>query len=302
MNEFEFQRFVTIGQYLPTGSVIHRLDTRVRLVAGTLLLLAITFSPHPVGLGVALLTLLGTLKLAQVPLKYALRGLLPPLPFILLLALLQVLFGFQRSPAIPLAATNLQLELFNLDFQLNIPWSRILGALMLLMRFAALILGISLISFCISTTELVHGLASLLTPLRLLGLPTHDFILMIQVALHFLPILAREAEHIAKAQASRGAEWGTTRRQGAWRGLGDLFNWRAIAARVRRVLPLLVPLFLTALHRAENLALAMEARGYSAVTDPKTARTSMVTLRFHWKDGVALVITIGITLMILGLP
>jgi energy-coupling factor transport system permease protein len=298
MNEFEFQRFVTIGQYLPTGSVIHRLDPRVRLVAGTLLLLAITFSPHPVGLGVALLTLLGTLKLAQVPLKYALRGLLPPLPFILFLALLQILFGFQRSPAIPLAATNFQLELFNLDLQLYIPWSKILGALMLLMRFAALILGISLISFCISTTELVRGSASLLRPLRRLGLPTHDFILMIQVALHFLPILAREAEHIAKAQASRGAEWGTTRRQ----GLCDLFNLGAIAARVRQVLPLLVPLFLTALHRAENLALAMEARGYSTVTDPKTARTSMVTLRFHWKDGVALVITIGITLMILGLP
>ncbi len=296
MNDFEFQRFVTIGQYLPTGSVIHHLDPRVRLVAGALLLLAITFSPHPVGLSIALLTILGTLKLAQVPLKYALRGLLPPLPFMLFLALLQGFFGFQRSPTTLAGTLTFQLELFNAHLQLLIPWSRILGPLMLLMRFAALILGISLISFCISTTELVRGLASLLKPLRRLGLSTHDFILMTQVALHFLPILAREAEHIAKAQASRGAEWGITSKKGSGRGLFKLL------ARVRQALPLLVPLFLTALHRAENLALTMEARGYSATIDPEATRSSMVTLHFRWKDGIALIIALGITLIILLPP
>jgi energy-coupling factor transport system permease protein len=295
MNDFEFQRFVTIGQYLPTGSPIHQLDPRVRLIAGTLLLLAITFSPHPVGLGIALLTMLGALKLARVPLKYALRGLLPPLPFILFLALLQVLFGVQRPPVMPPAATNLRLEFWGLHLQLY--GARILSAAMLLMRFAALILGISLISFCISTTELVRGLAALLNPLTRLGLPTHDFVLMVQVALHFLPILAREAESIAKAQASRGAEWGTQRKQGA-----GLFK------RVRQALPLLVPLFLTALRRAENLALAMEARGYDSNgalrggKSHKSERTSMVTLHLQWMDGVALSVALGISVMILFIP
>ena len=289
MNEFEFQRFVTIGQYLPTGSVIHRLDPRARLLAGALLLLAVTFSPHPVGLGIALLTLLGTLKLARVPLKYALRGLLPPLPFILFLALLQIFLGTQgNATTVPLASTSVRLELLGLPLWL---WSRILDALTLLMRFAALILGISLISFCISTTEIIHGLSSLLKPLTLLGLPTHDFVLMIQVALHFLPLLAREAEYIAKAQASRGAEWGIKQKQGLGRSLLNIFK------RVRQALPLLVPLFLTTLRRAENLALAMEARGYSAAK-----RTSIATLHFRWADGIALSLTLGISLLVLFLP
>jgi energy-coupling factor transport system permease protein len=239
-------------------------------------------------LGIALLTLVSALKLARVPLKYALRGLLPPLPFILFLALLQIFLGIQGNATVPLASTNVGLELLGLPPWL---WSRILDALTLLMRFAALILGISLISFCISTTELIHGLTSLLTPLTRLGLPTHDFVLMIQVALHFLPLLAREAEHIAKAQASRGAEWGVKQRQGLGRGLLNLFK------RVRHALPLLVPLFLTALRRAENLALAMEARGYSAAK-----RTSIVTLRFQGADGIALSLTLGISLLILFFP
>jgi energy-coupling factor transport system permease protein len=119
-------------------------------------------------------------------------------------------------------------------------------------------------------------LASLLRPLTALGLPTHAFVLMVQVSLRFLPLLAQEAERIAKAQASRGAEWGT--------GRGGLLR------RARQALPLIVPLFLTALRRAERLAEAMEARGYHG----GQGRTSMVTLRWRAADSVALLVGVGL--------
>jgi len=263
---FEFQRFITIGQYLPTGSPLHRLDARARLLGGALLLGAISAASHLTGVVLALSVLLLLLMLARVPLGYAVRGLLPPFPFILFLAMLQLLFGPQTD-TLPLWLTLGPFQFSAADINV---------AIMLLLRFAALILGISLISFCIATTELVHGLEALFAPLTRLGLPTHDFILMLQVALRFLPLLAREAERIAKAQASRGAEWDT--------GRGGL------AQRVRQVLPLLVPLFLTALQRAEALALAMEARGYTGGKD----RTSLVALHFRPTDGIALLLATGL--------
>jgi len=273
-NEFEFLRFVTIGQYLPTGSVIHRLDPRTRLIATVLFLAAITFTVQRWGLGLALVTVLVTLGLARIPLSYALRGLLPPLPFLLILGLLQVFFSPQanQSPALfqagPVAITGAGL------------WA---GAALLL-RFASLILGLSLASACLSTTEMVRGLEALLRPLTRLGLPTHEVVLVIQVTLRFLPFLAQAAERIAKAQASRGADWGT--------GRGGLLR------RVRQALPLIVPLFLTGLRRAENLALAMEARGYSG---GQGRRTSMVELHFHAADGLALALVVGVAAGILWL-
>ncbi len=265
MSNFEFQRFITIGQYLPTGSVIHRLDPRTRLVAGALLLGAITAIPHFAGLGLLLLVILLALVVARVPLGYALKGLLPPLPFIVILALLQIFFGPQEDDVLLIAWRFV-----------HISWADLRLGAMLISRFATLILALSLFSFCVSTRELVSGLDALLRPLTALGLPTHDVVLMVQVTLRFLPLLAREAERIAKSQASRGAEWGT--------GRGGLFK------RTRQALPLLVPLFLTSLRRAENLALAMEARSYTG----GQRRTSMTTLRFRAVDGVVILLVVAI--------
>jgi energy-coupling factor transport system permease protein len=272
MREFEFQRFITIGQYLPTGSVIHRLDARARLIAGALLVSAVTAAPHFAGLGWALAVILLALIVAQIPLDYALKGLLPPLPFIVILALLQIFFGPQEDETLVIAWRAIRIS-----------WADLRIGAMLISRFGALILALSLFSFCISTRELVSGLDALLKPLTALGVPTHDFVLMVQVTLRFLPLLAREAERIAKSQASRGAEWGT--------GRGGLFN------RTRQALPLLVPLFLTSLRRAENLALAMEARSYTG----GQGRTSMTTLHFRLFDGlvVLLVTLIAVTALLL---
>jgi energy-coupling factor transport system permease protein len=270
VSEFEFQRFVTVGQYMPTDSVIHRLDPRARLVGGLLLLGAITAAPSLAGLGAAFAALILLILLARVPLGHALKGLLPPLPFILFLILLQILFSGQGE------AEHVLLVLG----PVHVTASDLLDGATILLRFAGLILTLTLLSATTSTTQMVRGLDRLTRPLGRLGLPTQDFVLMVQVALRFLPLLALEAERIVKSQASRGAEWGTGR--------------HGLLRRVRQALPILIPLFLVSLERAENLALAMEARGYQS----QRQRTSMVAMDFTLADAVALLIAAGVALLI----
>lgn len=260
MSDFEFQRYVNIGQYLPRESPVHRLDPRVRLVCGFILLTAITAAPNLTGLGLALLVALGLIALAQLPMGYTLRGLLPPLPFVLFLVVLQILLG----PRVESDPTILTWG------PIRVSTASIVDGIKILLRFAGLILSISIFSYVTSTTEMVRGLEALTRPLGRLGLPVQDFVLMVQVALRFLPLLAREAERIAKSQASRGADWGT--------GRGGLVR------RVRQSLPILVPLFLVGLQRAENLALAMEARGYQG----QRRRTSLIEMHLGPQDILAL--------------
>jgi energy-coupling factor transport system permease protein len=266
MSEFEYLRYVQVGQYLPTGSWIHRLDPRARMLGALALLAGITLSTRLEGLALGVLIVLALLLAARIPLRYALRSLLPPLPFLLILAVLQFFFP-------PLGRTG-QI-LFQVGF-LHITAAGIYAGLALLVRFSGLVLGISLASYVLSNTELIRSLESLLTPLTRIGLPTQDFVMMVQVMLRFLPFLAQAAERIAKAQASRGANWGT-------RSGGPL-------ARVRQAFPLLVPLFLNGLRRAEALALAMEARGYSN----RVHHTSMLELTFRWRDGLAILAALGL--------
>jgi energy-coupling factor transport system permease protein len=266
MHDFEFLRFVTIGQYLPTGSIIHRLDPRSRLLAGLLLVIGITAAPHWIGLCIALAALVVLLVVARIPIGYALKGIAAPLPFLAFLAVLQILFGPRDAAHLLVVWGPVYLSTASL-----------LNGVLLIARFAALILALSLTSYCISTTEIVRGLDALLAPFTKIGLPTHAFVLMVQVTLRFLPLLAQEAERIAKSQASRGAEWGT--------GRGGVLR------RAQQAFPMLVPLFLTGLQRAENLALAMEARGYQG----GKGRTSMVELRFRPADAVALSLVVALS-------
>lgn len=271
MNNFEFMSHVTIGQYLPAGSVIHRLDARARIVGLCLIFLSAVFTTHIEGLFLGFGLVLALLAIARVPVQYALRGLIPPLPFLLILALLQVLINPYPEHGILLVKW----------WVILISISDIFAGLMILVRFAVLILTISLATFTISTSELIHGLNALFSPIERLGIPTRDFIMMLQITLRFIPFLAQSVERIAKAQAARGADWGS--------GKGGLIN------RTRQVIPMIVPLFMTSLRRAENLALAMDARGYGS--GPRYS--SMIVFSFKPKDAGALLIALAIGLVIL---
>jgi len=265
MSEFEFQRYVTIGQYIPTGSVIHRLDPRTRILGAKALLLAVTLTPGLAGLGIGLGIVGALTRIAQVPLRYVLKGLLAPIPFIAILALLQVFLTPHPDATPPLWTWG----------PLRISTPGLANGARVLLRFPALILLLTTASACTSTPEMVRGLEAVLRPLSRLKLPVQDLVLMVQVALRFLPLLAREAERIAKSQASRGAVWGT--------GRGGPIR------RVRQALPILVPLFLVSLQRAESLAVAMDARGYRSFGE----RTSLVTLQFRFADAAALLACIA---------
>lgn len=264
MSEFDFLSRVPLGQYIPTGSFIHHFDPRAKIIMFGGLLIAITFTPSYLGLSISIVALLLALLLSKVPIGFALKGLIAPLPFLLIIAVIQVFF---YSSALD---PNILLKLG----KLNITSAGLLAGAMLLIRFCGLILCLSLMSFVTSTSELLHGLTRLLNPLNRIGVRTMDFIMIIQVTLRFLPFLAQSAERIAKAQASRGSDWGQKRK--------GLIN------RIRQVVPMIIPLFITSLRRSENLALAMDARAYGVLN----YRTSMTELDFTWLDGIAVLISL----------
>ncbi len=260
---------MTFGQYLPTGSRLHRIDPRARIVIFIAFLASVTIVKGISGLGLSLLLACIGLLWARIPLRYALKGLLPPLPFLLILAVLQVIM---RSRGTETAIFQFWL--------LRVTVSGLLEGVILLLRFASLVLWLSLSSFTLSISELILGLNLLLRPLRRLRLPVDDIVLMVQVTVRFIPFLTQSAERIVKAQASRGAAWG--------KGRGGLLS------RVRQALPMIVPLFLNSLRRAENLALAMDARGYGG----SAARTSMYELHYRWMDWLAVGVGMLLAVMI----
>jgi energy-coupling factor transport system permease protein len=279
MSDFEFAASVTIGQYVPTGSVLHRLDPRSKLLIVVLLIAGLIISSNLTGILGALILLAGSFALSRIPFYFALRGLRHALPLIVFLALLQIL-------AIPANDTGVVLARF---WIIVITLRDLKMGCLIMARLAALILLISLFSLVTSTRELTHGTERLLKPLTRIKFPAHEVALIMTIALRFIPILAIEAEHIAKAQASRGADFGDRR--------GGAFALLRIFKRARRILPIILPLFLASLRRAETLVLAMEARCYTG----GEGRTHLVRFKVSWRDTVVIisaVVVLGVLLLL----
>jgi len=276
MEEFELLRNVTIGQYLPTNSALHRLDPRTKIVGFGLLMILIIAHPFASCLLVALGSVLGLVVLARVRVSFALGGLRPALPILLLLVVLQLFVGW-GMPA-------------NADCRLLWNWGllrmttcSVQAVILLLARLTALILLTSLLTLTSTITELAHGFESLLRPFQRLGVPADELAMVFTLALRFVPTLALEMEKLLKAQAARGA---------------DIRRGSNPIQRTRQLLPVLVPLFITTLRRAEDLTLAMEARGYTG----GQGRTHYVRLHFCPADAVALALTVGWLVILLVAP
>jgi len=269
MSEFDFLSSAAIGQYIPTGSVLHKLEPRTKLIGFIILILAVTFSRTAQGIGVGLLAAIFGLLIARVPIRFALKGLLYPLPFLVIIAILQV-FLYPGLDTVPIFVIG----------PLRLTMAGIWSCVLIILRFIALILSLSLLSYCLSTSEMIHGLQKLLSPLNRLGIHAMDLVMVVQVSLRFLPFLAQSAERIAKAQASRGAEWGV--------------KSRGLISRVKQVVPLIIPLITTSLQRAETMALAMDARVYGY----KDERTSMFVYTFNWRDALFLLFVVLIALAV----
>jgi energy-coupling factor transport system permease protein len=264
MTEYSAFRHLTIGQYLPYGSFVHRLDPRAKLVMFTLLIAAVTFANSYTASVLLLVALLGIVRLSRTPVRYALQGLRPALPWIAVFGLLQLLF--YHNPYGPDVCTRI----WSWGL-ISITSCSIRQIGLMVLRLLEFMILISLLTLTTRTTELTHGLERLLSPLTRLRFPAHELALVFAIALRFAPTLAGELERIMKAQASRGADFGEQGRLGFIR-------------RTRNLLPLLVPLFLSALRRGEDLTLAMEARGYTG----GRGRTSFIQLKAQPSDCLAL--------------
>ena len=247
-----------LGQYIPERSCIHNLDPRIKILGVVLLSLAI-LKAEILGAVLCTMFLLGLVPLTRIPPRYYLRALKPVAPFLLLLFGLHLLFT-DGTPIPPFPA-----------WRVTVTFQGLISGLVVTWQFALLVLGASFLTMTTSPTELVSGLERLLRPLNFIGVSSHEVAIMVSVALRFVPTILAEIRTIREAQTARGA----------------VFNTGSLSKRGRQIVSLLIPLLTHSLRRADELATAMEARGYSG-----GPRTYMRELRLCPKDYTALAIVI----------
>lgn len=271
MEDFELLRHVTIGQYFPTGSLLHRLDPRVKIIGLAACVLTFVAIQSATGLLVGLAITLTLIALARINIRFALGGLGPALPILLLLAVFQLFFGWN-------AATS-KCETLAGFWRLQMTTCSVQAVVIMLARVIALVLLTSLLTFTTTQSELARGIEWLLRPLARVGVPADEIAMMFTIAVRFVPTLAIEMEKILQAQAARGA---------------NITSGSNPIARTRQLLPVLVPLFINTLRRGDELTAALQARGYHG----GAGRTHYVRLHFQQSDSVALIV---IAIIILGL-
>ncbi len=240
-------RDITIGQYYPAESVIHRMDPRTKLAATAVYIISLFTFKSIAGYLVAGLFLVLVIKLSKVPFSYIVRGLKP------ILFLLVFTAGFN------LFLTPGEAILFEAGF-LKITLEGLKTALFMAIRLIFLIIGSSLMTFTTTPNRLTDGLEHVMNPLKKFKVPVHEISMMMSIALRFIPILLEETDKIMKAQTARGADFET----------GGLIK------KAKSLIPLLVPLFISAFRRANDLAMAMEARCYRG----GEGRTKMMVLKY----------------------
>ena len=260
---------ITLGQYYPGNSPVHRLDPRTKLVLTIALVVAVFLARGFAGYAVLLAFIWCTAKIAGIRFRILLKGLKPLLFIIVLTFLLNVFF--------PVGGNTV----FAWKF-IRVTDQGLRTAAFMALRLSLLVLGTQLMTLTTSPIALTNGLESLLKPLSRIGFPTHELAMMMAIALRFIPSLIEEANKITMAQKARGAEFES----------GNLIG------RARAMLPLLVPLFVSAFRRADELALAMESRCYHG----GEGRTRMKQLRYGRIDAVAALVTALVIVAVCLLP
>lgn len=253
-------RDITIGQYYPANSILHRLDPRVKIACTLFYLVSLFLFKSVLGYAVALAFLAGIIKLSKVPLKFIVKGLKP----IIMLLMITVVFN--------LFLTAGGTVLFQI-WKLKVTTEGLRTAVFMAVRLIFLIMGSSLMTFTTTPNALTDGIERLLSPLKLLKVPVHEIAMMMSIALRFIPILLEETDKIMKAQIARGA---------------DLESGNIIQ-KAKSMIPILVPLFVSAFRRATDLAMAMEARCYRG----GEGRTKMKPLVYRPRDYAAYAVTIA---------
>lgn len=244
---------ITLGQYYQTDSKLHRLDPRVKLV-GTIVFLISLFLYKNITVDViALLFLAWVIKLSKVPFKFVVRG----IKTIVVLLLITALFNVFLTSG----------EVLIQIWIIKITREGVKNAFYISIRLIFLIIGSSIMTLTTTPNQLTDGLEKLLNPLKKIKVPVHEIAMMMSIALRFIPILMEETDKIMKAQMARGADFES----------GNMIK------KSKALVPLLVPLFISAFRRANDLAMAMEARCYQG----GDGRTKMKPLIYKKRDVIA---------------
>lgn len=243
-------RDITIGQYYQGDSLIHRLDPRLKVVGVFIYLISLFCFRYVIGFLVAGLFFVLVLKLSKVPFRYVIKGLKPILFLLIFTAALNLLW----TPGETIWKFGI----------LNLTKEGIYKCIFMAFRLILLIIGSSLLTLTTTPNQLTDAMEHLLGPLKRFEAPVHEVAMMMSIALRFIPILLDETDKIMKAQMSRGAD----------------FESGNIMQRMRSMVPLMVPLFISATRRANELAYAMDARCYNG----GDGRTKMKPLKYHSRD------------------
>lgn len=256
---------ITIGQYLPGDSLLHRSDPRVKIILTLVFMLVVflinTYTGFLMGVLFTLLIIIGS----SIPIKYTLRG-LKPVMFIILFAAVVNILTIRGTP------------MFEYGF-ISISYEGVETAVKMALRLTLLITGASLLTLTTTPILLTDGIEKLLEPLKRIGVPSHEIAMMMTIALRFIPTLLEETDKIMKAQAARGADFDT----------GNMVQ------RAKSFIPVLVPLFVSAFRRADELATAMESRCYRG----SEGRTRMKQLKLTGTDLVNTLIMLSFSVGVL---
>ena len=257
-------RDITLGQYYPADSVLHKLDPRTKLIGTVAFIVSLFLFKNWPGYAAATAFLAAVIVLSKVPFRYMIKG----LKAIIILLLITVIFNMFIVPGEVLW-----------DFGLvKVTREGLSQAGFMAVRLIYLIIGSSIMTLTTTPNDLTDGLERVLGPLKLLRVPVHEIAMMMSIALRFIPILLEETDKIMKAQMARGADFEN----------GNLIQ------RARNMVPLLVPLFISAFRRASELAMAMEARCYRG----GEGRTKMKPLLYEKRDYLAYALLIGYLVLV----
>ena len=254
-------RDITIGQHFPGGSLVHRFDPRLKLVLTIAYIVLLFAASNPLGLTLSILFLAVMYKVAKIPGKMILKSLKPILPIVIFTAVLNLFFvSGEGEPLVHIWFLTIYAE-------------GVRYAVLMAVRVMALIAGTSLLTYTTSPIVLTDAIEQLLKPLGKLHFPVHELAMMMSIALRFIPTLIEETDKIMNAQKARGAQLDTGK----------------MTDRVKALVPVLIPLFISAFRRADELAMAMECRCYRG----GDGRTRLKVLRCEKQDYLDLAVCIA---------
>ena len=260
-------RDITLGQYYPADSVIHKLDPRLKLFGTLIYIISLfVFKGLPAFI-LAAIFLVVLIKLSKVPFSYMVKG----LKTIVLIMLFAAVFNLFLTPGTKLVSFWI----------FTITYEGLKNAVVMMVRLIFLIIGTSLMTLTTTPNELTDGLEKALSPLKYIKVPVHEIAMMMSIALRFIPILIEETDKIMKAQMARGAD----------------FEHGNLIQKAKNMVPLLVPLFVSAFRRANDLAMAMEARCYRG----GEGRTKMKPLHYQKRDRMAYLTLLVYLAAVIGL-